>query len=191
MGKLDELEEELARKKAEVERRAALEAGKVAVKTAWKGLVAAVSGVADGMLSSAEKDLEDARAARGKAPPGGEILDDEVDDYTASSRALDNVRGEIGVDSAQPSARDRRLAREARAKAELAAMKSALGEGGERPADQPSGLDEPVIEAHYEGPGARALRERRERELRAQRELDAMKELAAQPEERTPVKRTL
>ena len=35
MGKLDDLEKELAEKKAEVERRAALEAGKMAVKTAW------------------------------------------------------------------------------------------------------------------------------------------------------------
>ena len=65
MGKMDELEEELARKKAEVERRAAVKAGKIAVKTAWTGLVAAVSGVADSVLSSAEKELDDARAARG------------------------------------------------------------------------------------------------------------------------------
>lgn len=189
MGKLDELEEELARKKAEVERRAALEAGKVAVKTAWKGLVAAVSGVADSVLSSAEKDLEDARAVRGKAPPGGEVLDDEIDDFTASSRALDNVRGSI--DSAQPSARDVRLAREARARSELEAIKRTLGDAPENPASEPEPLDEPVVEARYEGPGAKAARERRAREQRAQQELEDMKGQQVHPDERPPVKRTL
>jgi hypothetical protein len=190
MGKLDELEAELAEKKAELERRAALEAGKVAVKTAWKGLVAAVSGAADSVLSSAEKELDDARAARGKAPPGGEVLDDEVDDFTASSRALDNVRGSI--DSTQPSARDRRLAREARAKAELQAMKAAMGEGRAPAADDAdTGVDEPVVEARYEGPGAQRLRERREREEKAQRELEALKAQSTHPEDRPPAKRTL
>lgn len=190
MGKLDDLEKELAEKKAEVERRAALEAGKMAVKTAWKGLVAAVSGAADSVLSSAERDLDDARAARGKAPPGGEVLDDEVDDFTASSRALDNVRGSI--DSSQPSARDRRLAREARAKAELEAMKAAMGEARTPDLDEDAGdADEPVLEAHYEGPGAKALRERREREEKAKRELEALKAQSTHPEDRPPAKRTL
>ncbi len=189
MGTLDELEEELARKKAEVERKAALEAGKVAVRTAWKGLVAAVSGAADSVLSSAESSLEDARASRGKAPEGGEVLDDEVDDFTASSRALDNVRGTI--DHGEPSALDRRQAREARAKAELAAMKAAMGEGRDPDPDAEDDEEEPVIEARYEGPGARAARLRREREQRAQRELEALKEQATHPEDRPPAKRTL
>jgi hypothetical protein len=190
MGKLDELEEELARKKAEVERKAALEAGKVAVRTAWKGLVAAVSGAADSVLSSAERELEEAQAARGKAPPGGEVLDDEVDDFTASSRALDNVRGSL--DHAEPSAAERRAAREARAKAELAAMKAAMGEGRAPAVDtEEASGDEPVIEAHYEGPGAKALRKRREREERARKELEALKEQATHVEDRPPVKRTL
>ncbi len=190
MGKLDELEEELAAKKAEVERKAALEAGKLAVTSAWKGLVAVVSGAADNILSSAEQDLQDARAARGKAPPGGEVQDDEVDPFTASGRALDNVRDDIGEIGAQPSARERRLAREARAKAELEAMKAAMGDGAERTA-APEPDEEPVIEARYEGPGAKAARKRREREQRAQRELDALKEQNVHPEDRPPAKRTL
>jgi len=191
MGKLDELEEELANKKAEVERTAALQAGKLAVTTAWKGLVAAVSGAADSILSSAEQDLQDARTARGKAPPGAEVLDDEVDPFTASGRALDNVRGDIGEVSTQPSARDRRLAREARAKVELEAMKAAMDDGAERPASVAELDDEPVIEARYEGPGAKAARKRREREQRAQRELDALKEQTVHPDDRPPAKRTL
>ena len=188
MGKMDELEEELARKKAEVERRAAVKAGKIAVKTAWTGLVAAVSGVADSVLSSAEKELDDARAARGKAPPGGEVRDDEVDEFTASSRALDNVRGSI--DRSQPTARERRMAREARAQAELESMKRTLGERSDEPG-APDADDEPVIEAKYQGLGADALRSRREREQKAQRGLEALKDQQVHPEDRPPVKRTL
>jgi hypothetical protein len=127
---------------------------------------------------------------RGKAPPGGEVLDDEVDDFTASSRALDNVRGSLERD--EPSASERRAVREARAKAELAAMKAAMGEGRMPAADPEEESEaEPVIEAHYEGPGAKALRARREREERARRELEALKAQSTHPDDRPPVKRTL
>jgi hypothetical protein len=192
MGKLDELEEQLLQEKEELERKAALKAGKAAVKTAWKGIVAAVSGAADSVIGAAERELDEARAARGEAPVPDADLEGGIDDYSASTRALDNVRGSVigsAEANAQPSARERRLAREARARAELAAMKRSLGESS---AAEPEPLDEePVIEARYEGPGAKALRERREREERAKRELEAMKERSVHPDDREPVKRTL
>jgi hypothetical protein len=185
MGKLDELEEQLLREKEELERKAAVKAGKAAMKSAWRGLVAAVSGAAESLVSSAERELEEARVARGEAPAGGEVLDDEVDDFTASQRALDNVRGSIA--SAGPSARELREAREALARAELEALKARFGD--EQPAEEEPA--EPVVEARYEGPGAQARRAREAREERAQRELERLKAQSEQPEDRPPVKRTL
>ena len=179
---VDDIKDELGKKKAEAERRIAVEAGKAAVKTAWKGLVAAVSGLADDVLSAGENELAEARAARGldstDAPPD--------DDEPASEAALDRLREEQARPSA-PSARDRRLVRERRALRELEALKRAHAaeDPGESPAEDP--LDAPPRQRTL----SVAQRQRQQREDSARKELDELKERQLHPEDRPPVKRTL
>lgn len=169
MGKLDELEQELLREKEELERKAAVAAGKAAVKTAWRGLVAAVTGAAESVVGAAERELEGARAARGKAPEGGEVRDDAVDGYTASARALENVRGSIG--KVETSARQQRLDREARALAELEALKRSRAEA------PPVVADEVEVARTFDAPEASGP--------------SGEEDWPERPEEREPAKRTL
>ncbi len=180
---VDDIKDELERKKAEAERKIAVEAGKAAVKTAWKGLVAAVSGLADDILTAGEKELAEARAARGTKEDGAELPEDEP----VSEAALDRVRSRSTV-SATPSAREQRLARERRAAKEREARKRAhAARGGE---DEPA-LVEPIDDQPRRRTLSGAQREREEREEAAQRELDALKDRHEHPEDRPPVKRTL
>jgi hypothetical protein len=166
----DKLEEEL-------ELMAAREAGKAAGRSAWEGIKATVGGLADGVLSRAERELAAAEAARGRGPltraPGEPASQ-------ASERALESVR-RAAPPGAGESAMARRRAREARAREQLEALKQAHAEGRPlRPPPEPE--EEEVLPASIVP---------REESPAVRRSLDGAEDHPAQPEDREPAKRTL
>ncbi len=185
MGTKDDLEETLERTKTEAERRLAVRAGKAAVKTAWRGLVAAIEGVTDGVLGHAEKELAEAEAARGRGEIDLDTSDDGASEDALARLREDQARRATQVQDAprrrgptlddKLDARDAARERELRAQAKLEVMKRALAEGRLR-APEP----EPARPTRADP-----------REERAREELEALEEQSVHPDDRPPAKRTL
>jgi len=111
---------------AKLRGKATEEAGKAAVGAAAAGAQKAVSGIAEGFLSFAEGELADARDARGLQE--GEEPEGVLPGSSAETDGSESEPTEAPVAAPPPpSARERREAREAKARDELARLKELMG----------------------------------------------------------------
>jgi len=152
--------------------KAAEEAGKAAARQTVGLVKKTVEGLAEDFLGFAERELEEAQAAREGRGEG--LTSTEVDEALPEVDApTDEASDEVPARD-QPTAEQLAAEREARARAELEELKSALRAGNAEDAVDPAEVEPPIPEDDLASRPP-AVRARIERERRAQEELEALK----------------